>query len=78
MIDTILNTYCEVEFFCKNNSPNWIGPFIILTISLIISFLDMISLTTEKKTFDERSIILQNVVVVISIFILCLFIGWIL
>ena len=77
MIDTILNTYCEVEFLCKNNSPNWIGFFIIFIITLLISFLDMISLGIEKKPIEEHLIFFQNFIVVIIFFILCLFVGWI-
>ena len=44
-MDTILNTYCEVEFLCKDNSPNWIGFFLFF---LLYWFIKVFSVIFER------------------------------
>ena len=54
MIETILNTYCEVEFLCKDNSPNWLGFFLFFIIYwLLVNYSLILELKVLKSSPEE-------------------------
>ena len=79
MIDTILNTYCEVEFLCKDNSPNWIGPFILFVSGFLIGCLEGLSqniMLIKNKDYKIENPIGVGLKCILVIFFISLFFGW--
>lgn len=80
MIETILNTYCEVEFLCKENSPNWFGPYILIIFTMILTMLEVLnqnSLKTKNSNTDVSKPVLDIFKFCIIIFLVSFLIGWI-
>ena len=79
MIDTILNTYCEVEFLCKDNSPNWIGPFILFVSGFILGCFEGLSqniMLIKNKDYKIENPIGVGLKCILVIFFISLFFGW--
>tara|TARA_B100000989_G_scaffold207607_1_gene157331 strand:+ start:271 stop:516 length:246 start_codon:yes stop_codon:yes gene_type:complete len=80
MIDTILNTYCEVEFLCKDNSPNWFGPYILIFSTIILTMLEVLNQNgrkTKNSNTDISKPVLDMFKFCIIIFLVSFLIGWI-
>ena len=69
-LKTLLNTYCEVEFLCKENSPNWLGFFLILITIIILYLLD--------DSANSRNLMTVTVGLVLFFLIISLILGWLL
>ena len=81
MMDTILNAYCEVEFLCKDNSPNWIGPFILFVSGFILGCFEGLSqniMRIRNKDYKIENPIGIGLKCILVIFFLSFLIGWIL
>ena len=70
LLKIILDTYCEVEFLCKENSPNWFGFFLILIVIIVLYLLD--------DSANSRNLMTVTASLVLFIFIISLTFGWLL
>ncbi len=80
MLETILNTYCEVEFLCKDNSPNWFGPYILIFSTIILTMLEVLNQNgrkTKNSNTDISKPVLDMFKFCIIIFLVSFLIGWI-